>query len=145
MVEIGFGEKRPRSFNELVFELREDGLCCLEDEDGLFAEGEGPDGLLAAGGPPGMAANILGAAILPFHGRQSALTTTGVGGSPVAAGTVEPTAPPAPMASGGTEPPSHLNERLSQLARLMGRTWAHDRRVRMGEGLGGGLRVWRGL
>lgn len=34
---------------------------------------------------------------------------------------------------------------LHQLARLLGRSWSRDRRVRMGEGLGGGLRVWRGL
>lgn len=34
---------------------------------------------------------------------------------------------------------------LSQLARLLGRSWARDRRERMVEGLGGGLRVWRGL
>lgn len=35
--------------------------------------------------------------------------------------------------------------RLSQLAHILGRSWARDRRVRMGEGLGGGFRVWRGL
>ena len=49
------------------------------------------------------------------------------------------------LSSATTPSCSDMAAPLNQLARLLGRSWARDRRERMVEGLGGGLRVWRGL
>ena len=56
------------------------------------------------------------------------------------------TRPEAKALSSATTPSyPDMAELLHELARLLGRSWSRDRRERMGEGLGGGLRAWRGL
>lgn len=151
----GFGSirRRQRSFAELVFDLSsddEDELNAAPDEEDWA--GQAPDRLrdpflfeskFLVGkrerGPNDLGDRLevgLGNQFLSedhFHEGERARALTSCAGQVATQDRLE--APSYARNYSGAQPP----EPLAELARMLGRGWARDRRTWMGKGLGGGL------